>query len=69
MKTAPTIQWVREPRFELINDKLLDSGRSRKFARKWMTRQLKLLPKVKLWRKWAIIAGVTLFDITKSLRA
>ena len=46
----------------LLHDRLLDLGYPRKEARRWLAAQLALLPRVKR-RRFAIVAGVWLFDL------
>jgi hypothetical protein len=49
----------------LLHDRLLDLGFPRAYARKWMRNQLKALRKVEKWRKWAMHAGVWVYDLFK----
>lgn len=46
----------------LLHDRLLDLGWSRREARRVFIEQLRLLPRVKWWRKHLLIGGVYLFD-------
>lgn len=49
----------------LLHDKLLELGFPRAEARRWMVKQLRLLPKVSRLRKISMTAGVAALDFVK----
>ena len=51
----------------LLHDRLLEAGMSRHTARKWMLRQLELLPNVSRLRRHIMHAGVWIGDYTLGL--
>lgn len=52
----------------LLHDRMLETGRKRSQARKWMWRQLKQLPKVCLGRRYAMFIGVWIWDLFRPHR-
>lgn len=49
----------------LIHDLLLDLGRPRAEARKWMRTQLRLLENVPWWRRILMPLGIRVYDLVK----